>query len=441
MWNRSSKAWRSSSAPSKASRSAPMASVNTWSSTGRPYRPASGSGHDTAGPVAGDRPVAGAGALPDHPSRRGPHDCRRDRVEGACSATEWSGDASWLTGAHCTAVPLFDPSDPAAVEERSALLAAAARWRRLDPDDETRTQLDGLVARAEAGDIEPLAAAFAGRVGLGTAGPARPHGAGPGRHEPPGGAPGHRRGRLAGARGRHGRGGLRRPPALGRPSPPTWPGSSPALGRRAVLLPGPLPTPVVAFAVRHLARRRRRHHHRVPQPGGRQRLQGVPGRRGPDRSARRGAAGGRPRTTSPIATTPAIRPRCRSPPIRSRPTPRSATRSPDAYVATVVGRLRPGPRQAVTWPTPPCTEWGGRSPSPPSPPPASRPWPRSPSSARPTATSRPSRFPNPEEPGALDLLVARADEVGADVGLAHDPDADRLGVVVRAGRELGASHG
>ena len=44
-------------------------------------------------------------------------------------------------------------------------------------------------------------------------------------------------------------------------------------------------------------------------------------------------------------------------------------------------------------------------------------------------------FPNPEEPGALDLLVARAEKVGADVGLAHDPDADRLGVVVpRGGR-------
>ena len=39
-------------------------------------------------------------------------------------------------------------------------------------------------------------------------------------------------------------------------------------------------------------------------------------------------------------------------------------------------------------------------------------------------------FPNPEEPGALDLARALAVEVGADVVIANDPDADRLGVMV-----------
>ena len=39
-------------------------------------------------------------------------------------------------------------------------------------------------------------------------------------------------------------------------------------------------------------------------------------------------------------------------------------------------------------------------------------------------------FPNPEEPGALDLAVATARRVGADVIVALDPDADRCAVAV-----------
>jgi phosphomannomutase len=44
-------------------------------------------------------------------------------------------------------------------------------------------------------------------------------------------------------------------------------------------------------------------------------------------------------------------------------------------------------------------------------------------------------FPNPEEPGATDLLKALASRVGADVAIAEDPDADRCAVVC-AGRQL-----
>jgi phosphomannomutase len=42
-------------------------------------------------------------------------------------------------------------------------------------------------------------------------------------------------------------------------------------------------------------------------------------------------------------------------------------------------------------------------------------------------------FPNPEEPGALDLAMARAEEVGSQLVIANDPDADRLGAAVRDG--------
>lgn len=42
-------------------------------------------------------------------------------------------------------------------------------------------------------------------------------------------------------------------------------------------------------------------------------------------------------------------------------------------------------------------------------------------------------FPNPEEPGAMDLSLKLSSEVGADIIVANDPDADRCAVGVRDG--------
>ncbi|BFO14828.1 hypothetical protein SHKM778_12160 [Streptomyces sp. KM77-8] len=44
-------------------------------------------------------------------------------------------------------------------------------------------------------------------------------------------------------------------------------------------------------------------------------------------------------------------------------------------------------------------------------------------------------FPNPEEPGAMDLAFARARATGPDLVIANDPDADRCAAAVKDGTD------
>jgi phosphoglucomutase len=42
------------------------------------------------------------------------------------------------------------------------------------------------------------------------------------------------------------------------------------------------------------------------------------------------------------------------------------------------------------------------------------------------------KSPNPEEPDALKMAISKAVETGAELVMASDPDADRLGIAVRS---------
>ena len=138
-----------------------------------------------------------------------------------------------------------------------ALLASAAAWRDQDPDDETRAELDDLIERAGAGDSEAtadLADRFAARLEFGTAGLRGAIGAGPNRMN-----------RVLVSQAAAGLAAFlvareEHPSAVigydGRKNSRVFAEDTAELlagaGVRAILLPRLLPTPVLAFAVRHL---------------------------------------------------------------------------------------------------------------------------------------------------------------------------------------------
>ena len=177
---------------------------------------------------------------------------------------------------------------------------------------------------------------------------------------------------------------------------------------------GPLPTPVLAFAVRHAGRRGRRADHGVAQPAADNgyKVYLADGAQLVAAGRRRDRGGDRRGARRPVDRR-RRRPR-RRPPTSPRPTSTAVGRLPARRAPGTCGSR--SPRCTASAARRPCRRCAG---------------PGSPTST--SCTRRPCRtpdfptvaFPNPEEPGATDLLLALAAEVGADLAIALDPDADR----------------
>lgn len=297
------------------------------------------------------------------------------------------------------------------------LRRTALAWIDQDPDPETRDELQALL---DAGDDAEVAERFAGRLQFGTAGLRGELGAGPLRmnrvvvaqaaaglaaylreHEESPSA-------VVGFDARH------NSDVFARDTAEILAGA----GVRAVLLPEPLPTPVLAFAIGHLglsAGVMVTASHNPPRDNGYKVYLGDTSQIVPpadvDISAaidRVGRVDELPRSDDYLVAGPEVA---------------------DAYVATAAATAPPGPREVTAVYTPihgvglrtleRTVEAAGFAPLVPVP-----------EQAEPDPDFPTVAFPNPEEPGAMDLALALAVAQDADLVIANDPDADRCAVAV-----------
>ena len=307
------------------------------------------------------------------------------------------------------------------------LTARARAWAAEDPDQQTRGELERLVAAVEAdpdGDAaRDLADRFAGRLEFGTAGLRGALGAGPNRMN-----------RVVVTRAAAGLAAYLKAHGAtaedsvvigydARHNSDVFASDTAAVmtgaGLRALLLPRPLPTPVLAYAIRKLgcvAGVMVTASHNPPRDNGYKVYLGDGSQIVPpadeEISAQIDAVGA----------------------LADVPLGDGAVTLDedvvDAYLDDMAGLVAPGgPRDLVTVYTP-LHGVGGESvkvameragfPAPHVAAAQAEPDPDFPTVA----------FPNPEEPGAMDLAMALAAEVDADVVVANDPDADRCAVAV-----------
>jgi phosphomannomutase len=324
------------------------------------------------------------------------------------------------------------------------LVARAEAWRADDPDPATRDELAIAIAAARGGDVaamDDLADRFAGMLQFGTAGLRGVIGAGPNRM--------NRAVVIRAAAGLVAF--LRDDPAaggLGATNPTVVVGFDArhgsdvfardtcavvaAAGGRALLLPRPLPTPLLAFAIRHLgadAGVMVTASHNPPRDNGYKVYLGDGSQIVPPADAEIAA---RIDAVGAVADVPRAGAGPTAGPGPGEPPPWTLLGDDvvDAYLDAVASVVDPATPRDLTVVHTAMHGVGGDV--------VLRAFERA-GFPRPIVVEEQAApdpdfptvpFPNPEEPGAIDLALAVARRVHPDVVIASDPDADRCAVAV-----------
>ncbi|KTR15753.1 phospho-sugar mutase [Curtobacterium citreum] len=310
-----------------------------------------------------------------------------------------------------------------------SVVDTARAWIEQDPDDETRAELQRLV---DAGDTDELTARFAGRLAFGTAGLRAELGAGPlrmNRVVVTQTAAGLARFLVDTGRDRSvviGYDGRVNSDVFARDSAEVMRG----LGLEVTLLPSALPTPVLAFAVRHLGvgagvmvtashNPPRDNGYKVYLGGDDDGSQIVPPVDGEIAAAIDAVAAGDVRDLVRATDYTVAGPELAAAYVTATAATVPATILPSDAQPTVVYTAMHG----VGWETARAVFAAAGFAEP-----VVVPEQIEPDGAFPTVA-----FPNPEEPGAMDLAIAQGVAVGADLVIANDPDADRLALAIPDG--------
>jgi phosphomannomutase len=315
-----------------------------------------------------------------------------------------------------------------AVDATETMYAAARAWRDDDPDPTTRAELDALLTRATDGDGDAeadLADRMSGLLEFGTAGLRGALGAGPTRM--------NRSVVIRAAAGLtaylkdEGRAGEHPTVVIGydaRYNSDVFARDTAAVvvaaGGRAMLLPQPLPTPVLAFAIRHLGAHAGvmvTASHNPPQDNGYKVYLGDGSQIVPPADGEIAAHIGRVERVADVPRATEGGETLGDNLLESYIDAAATVVAPDSprdlrVVHTSLHGVGHGTVHAA------FVRAGFAAPIPVD------------EQAVPDPDFPTVAFPNPEEKGAIDLALARARAVGCDLVIASDPDADRCAAAV-----------